>query len=152
MFKKILAALVVALLLGCSVAFAEYSGPAPAQLIAFIFSIASNSTTFIVTGGGGSNQNSAIVTPIGGVLSNMLLKTANAPGTGNSFIATLYVGTAGAMTATGVTCTIANSAVSCQDSTHSAAVAAGQAWAIQVVASASATASGNSSAALTFWP
>lgn len=150
MLRNILAA--AALLLGCSIAFAEYSGPVPAQLIAFIFSVASNSTTFIVTGAGGANQNTALVWPVGGVFSNMLLKTANPPGTGNSFVATLYVGTVGAMTATGVTCTIANSAVSCQDSSHSAAIAAGQAWAIQLVASASATASGNSSAALTFWP
>lgn len=111
----------------------------------WVFSVPANTSYFTVPGSGGANQNYEAMAPTGGSLSNLQVHVANAPGTGNSDTITLYVGAPTSMTATGITCTVAGASNSCSDTAHTAAIAAGEAWAVQVTTSASAPATGASS-------
>lgn len=106
-------------------------------------SIAGNSTQFSVPGGLGANQNTGALVSLAGTFRNLYIRAPIPPGAGQTFIATLFVGTPGGESSTTVTCTISGaSATTCNDTTHTAAITAGQAWAVQVVTSAASGATG----------
>jgi hypothetical protein len=100
----------------------------------------------------GINQNNESISSVSGVFSNLYVHVAAAPGTGNTDTFTLYIGNPTQMTATSVTCTISGSANSCSDTTDSALITAGQAWAVQVVTSANASNPAASSLGVAFAP
>jgi hypothetical protein len=111
--------------------------------------VPANVTYYTPPGGLGVNQNTAALSSFAGTFSNLYIRTADSPGTGNTYVFTLYVGAPVSMSATSVTCTISGaSATTCNDATHTAAITAGQAWAIQVVTSTSATATAQSMASI----
>ena len=57
---------------------------------------------------------------------NLRAAVVTAPGTGTSWTITLRAGAAGALSNTALTCTIADTATTCSDVTHSATPTAGQ--------------------------
>lgn len=73
--------------------------------------------------------------PRSGTFRNLYINVTNSPGAGQSYVFTLRVNGAD----TSVTCTISNSATSCNDTTHTAAITAGQTYSIKSVSSATAT-------------
>jgi hypothetical protein len=89
-------------------------------------------------------QTVACTASFSGTFKNLYVNGGNAPGAALNYTITLYVGAYNAMSATAVTCKITGaSATSCNDTTHAVAIAAGQAFAFQVVADAgTATLSG----------
>lgn len=135
-------AFLFALFLGSPVLAQTNSGPpsnAGANLLGWTApSVATNTTSFIVPGGNGANQNFSAFAPRTGTFKNMYFKTANAPGAGQTFIFTLFVNT----TATSVTCTISGTTTpgTCSDLADTAAITAGQPWTIQIITSASSAA------------
>lgn len=125
--------------------------PSPYSTIGWSFgSIAANLTDYTGVGApGGTNQNSETIVSFSGSLSALYVKTGGAAGAGQSYTFTLYAGTPGGMTATSITCVISGaSATTCSDLSHTAPIAAGQAFALQVVTSASAAATGVSTASI----
>lgn len=91
-------------------------------------------TNFFVTLGGSLEGAVQGIETTSRTISNLYISQGPAPGTGNSAVYTLRVN--GADTA--VTCTISNTASTCNDTTHSASITAGQTWSIKSVQSASA--------------
>jgi len=73
--------------------------------------------------------------PRSGTFRNLYINVTNSPGAGQSYVFTLRVNGAD----TSVTCTISDSATSCNDTTHTAAITAGQTYSIKSVSSATAT-------------
>jgi hypothetical protein len=94
------------------------------------------------------NGTNGPLAPFSGTLKNLYFSVVVAPGAGNTDTLTVYVGTFGSLTATGITCTISNTATACNDTTHTAAITAGQAFSVQIVTSATATATGGAAMAL----
>lgn len=140
--KKLLA-LIFALSFGCAHAqFATVAIQSNANLIGFtVGNVATNTTAFAAPGTVGANQNFAAYSPRAGIFKNMFIRAASAPGAGQTTTYTLYVGTIAAMTSTSVTCTLSGAAATtCSDTTNTAPIAAGQAWAIQVATSSGGTA------------
>jgi len=106
-------------------------------------SVASNTTDYTCPGNTGTSLKTGCpVTAQTGAIDHLTFYVAAAPGTGNTDTITLMVGTYNGMSATTVTCTIADTNTNCSDTTHSAAIVAGQLWTIRVVTSSSATATG----------
>lgn len=138
-------------LLAASCAQADSMRLSGTQPIGFTFTnIPSNSTYYITPGGAGVNQNYQSLIMASGTISNLSVHVAAAPGSGQTDTFTVYVGTRNSMTSTPITCTISNTDTSCSDLTNSASITSSQAWAIQVVTSASATNTAQSSAGVAF--
>jgi hypothetical protein len=116
--------------------------------------LATNSTNYCAPGGAGCgpNQNYGIFATITGTLQHLYLRTAAAPGTGNSYIATVFLGSPGAMTQTPISCPINDTNQSCTDLTHTAAITAGQFWSVKVVTSTSAAATAANNISLGLLP
>ena len=132
---------------------AVWSPVAPSIISWTSSTIAANVTDYDVPGGLSANQNVGALSPRNGVLSNFYARVAVAPGAGQTVTYTLYVGTPAAMSATSVTCQISGaSSTICNDTTHSATITAGQAWAVQVVTSSSASSTGQRQNGLQFVP
>lgn len=91
------------------------------------YTVPGNSGTVLTIGGLASKS---------GIISNLFIRVTTAPASAQSDVYTVYVGTPGAMTATGVTCSVAAAANTCSDVTDVATITAGQAWAVQVVTGA----------------
>jgi hypothetical protein len=111
------------------------------QVIAFMFNstVAASATDYCWNQGCGGTQLPAIFA-LSGTLKNFTFSVTTAPGTGQTFTLTVYYGTAaGSLTATSITCQIAGSATTCQDATHTKAVAANSFVTVQIVASSGAT-------------
>lgn len=109
--------------------------------------IAAGATSYLLTGIGAPQATTvaAPTSPLDGTFTRMYLNVQTAPGAAQTYTATLYVGTygSGTLSATSITCTISGAvATSCNDNAHTAAITAGQAYAIQVVASAGAAGTG----------
>lgn len=77
--------------------------------------------------------------PLAGTLKNYIVNVSAAPGTGQNYTFTILTGTFGAATPSAITCTIANAATQCQDTTHTAALTLGQVFVSQIVTSITAT-------------
>lgn len=86
------------------------------------------------------NQLNAVTVSNGGTLKNLYLNAGNAPVGAQTYIVTVYSGTFGSASlgAGALTCTITGAAVQCSDLTHSITLSAGQAFAVQIVSSATA--------------
>lgn len=113
-------------------------------------SVAANTTAWFSNQGNSTSPTQAAILAVGGTLKNMTFTTATAPSTGQSYTATLYTGTYGSLSASSVTCVIANTATSCTDSTHSVVLTAGQAYNIQLVTSVTAASTGGQGYGLEF--
>ena len=100
--------------------------------------IPTGQTYYMVPGYVGLNQNFEALSAFSGTILSLYAKTAVAPGIGNTYVFTVYVGPPISMIATDITCTIAGSATTCSDISHTASISAGQAWSLQIVTSASA--------------
>ena len=101
--------------------------------------IASGLTYYLAVDAAGVNQNYGNIAAKSGTLSTLYISTAASPGAGQTYVFTLYVGTLRAMVATSVTCTVSGaSATSCSDLVDTAAITAGQEWAMQLVTSSGA--------------
>lgn len=101
-------------------------------------SVSSSSTVYCSPSGCNTSQALAGLSAISGVLSNLNVAVNVAPGVGQTVIATLYTGTYGTLASTTLTCTISGASKSCSDSSDTATIVAGQAWAIQLVTSSGA--------------
>jgi hypothetical protein len=86
-----------------------------------------------------------IVGAVGGLcpvtisLKGLTVATTDAPASGQTFIATVFVGTPGSISPgspSSITCTITSAGKTCTDSTDTASCSAGQQWVIQLVTSA----------------
>lgn len=73
--------------------------------------------------------------PLAGVLKNLYVMSNNAPATGFSFTATVFVNSS----ATALTCTASNTANNCQDTTHTVSVAVGSSCYVQYAWTTGAT-------------
>jgi hypothetical protein len=121
-------------------------GLSPYTSLGSVFgSTVAGATAYAAIGGTGANQNIQIPISQGGTISTLYVHVAVAPDAGKSFVLTLYVGAAAAMTATSVTCTVAAGTQDCSDLTHTASITAGQFWAIQIVNGSSSVGTGTSS-------
>lgn len=102
----------------------------------------SSTTCYVGTQGCSTVASTAGFTvPFSGTLKNMTVNGTAAAGAGQSLTITLYVGAYGSIASTTITCVISGaSATTCSDNTHSVAIAAGQAWAFQLVSTGSITA------------
>ena len=106
-------------------------------------SVPQNTTDYGMTGVINITQATSAIATFSGTLKNLYVYTANAPASGQTFTFTIYVGTPGSMTATGITCQITSAATNpCSDLTHSASITAGQSWSLQIVTSATSGATG----------
>ena len=106
-------------------------------------SVAQNITQYGMTGSVNTSQAASAIATFNGTLKNLYVYTANAPASGQTFTFTIYVGTPGSMTATGITCQITSAATNpCSNLTNSASITAGQAWSLQIVTSATSGATG----------
>ena len=113
---------------------------------AFAYTLAANSTAYSAVGAISANQNSEMLISFSATLSNLQIVFTGSPGVGQTYTATVFAGTPRSMVATAITCQVSGASSSCNDSTHSAAITAGQAWAVQLVSSAGAAS--NSSGAI----
>lgn len=87
----------------------------------------------------GAAAQPSVTVPLAGTFKNFLIAPLNAaPGSAQTFTATLYVG--GSSTA--ITCTISGSATSCTDITHTVSAVTGSFYSIAVVSSAGAATTG----------
>lgn len=79
---------------------------------------------------------------LSGSFKNLYVVVANAPGVGQTYTFTLYTGTGqgtAGLAASTLTCQISGgSATTCNDTTHTVSISAGQVWILQVVSSAGA--------------
>lgn len=87
--------------------------------------------------------------PLSGTIKNFYAGVTTAPGAGQTFTMTVLVGTLGSPSASALTCTMSNT-TTCNDTTHSVTVTAGQAYSFQIVASGSATSTAGVTAAIEF--
>lgn len=116
--------------------------------IGSFYSFGSSSQAQSVTNYDWYNQNSASnvgiggLAPVNGTIKNLQLWTTNAPAAGQTFTATVYSGSPGSPTASSVTCQIGNPNHSCNSSSLSAAISAGQQILVQIVTSATSGATG----------
>ena len=111
--------------------------------------IASGLTYYFAVDAAGVNQNYGNIAAKSGTLSTLYISTAASPGAGQTYVFTLYVGTLRAMAATSVTCTVSGaSATSCSDLVDTAAITAGQEWAVQLVTSSGAAGTAQSMVSL----
>lgn len=99
--------------------------------------VTSSTTIFLVVTGAASESTALALAPIGGTFKNLYIFTNNAPGAAHTYTITLRVNGSD----TSITCTITDPATTCNDTTHSAAITAGQSYSIKAVGSASASAS-----------
>jgi hypothetical protein len=102
-------------------------------------SIAASGTYYCSTSGCATTAPIAAIVPFTGTAVNLNVAVATAPGSGQTITATLMTGTYGSLSASAATCQIIGTATSCRDATHQINIAAGQAWAIRLVASSGAT-------------
>jgi hypothetical protein len=120
--------------------------PSSRQLIAggTANAVAAGVTDYFCTFNPNGAQTVACTASFSGTFKNLYVNGGNAPGAALNYTITLYVGAYNAMSATALTCKITGaSATSCNDTTHAVTIAAGQAFAFQVVADAgTATLSG----------
>lgn len=104
--------------------------------------LAQNTTDYLgMAGGFATNQLPAITAPFAGTLKNLSFNSGTTPAAGQTLTITLMTGTyaaavAGTLTASAVTCQIANPAVACQDNTNSVAIAANSVFVLRTVTSA----------------
>lgn len=95
-----------------------------------------NTTRYIFSPGLYSAVTRAPMLPIAGTIRNLRVQvTNNAPGAGQSYTMTLMVNGA----ATSVTCTISDTNFTCEDLSNTAAITAGQSYALRMVGSATAS-------------
>ena len=99
-------------------------------------SIAANTSVFSASATTGGNQNTANLATTTTTFNNLYVRLAVAPATAESVSVTLWTGAPASMSATALTCTVAAAATTCNDTTHSVVVTAGQAWALQVITGA----------------
>ena len=106
-------------------------------------SVPAGTTAFVMTEAQG-NGNIAAITSVQTTFSSLQIRIANAPAAAQQDVFTIATGNpGGTLSPTSVTCTVAAASTTCNDTTHSVVVAAGQAWAIQVITGATnATAQG----------
>ncbi len=92
------------------------------------------------------------IEPNAGVLRNLRVGVVTGPAVGQTFAFTVMVESAygAGASASSVTCTISNPAVTCSDLTNTAAIAAGGGWALRVVTSATSGSTGVISASVEF--
>lgn len=96
-----------------------------------------NATNYIYQTGLYASAAGAPTYPIGGILKNFSFRvTNNAPGTGQSYTATVYVNG----NPTGLICTVSDSSFACSDSSHTSIMTANSQIAVKVVGSATAAA------------
>lgn len=112
---------------------------------ASITSIASGSTYYCSSSGCATSQAIAGIASLPVTLQNLNFNVVTGPAPGNNVVATLMVGSYGSLVATALTCTVSNTLTSCIDAAHQVQINSGQAWAIRIVTSASATATGGES-------
>lgn len=98
---------------------------------------AAGATGYMLGAGSATELVVSASVPMAGTLKNLYVSLSAAPGAGQTVIATLRVNGLD----TGVTCTIADSATSASDLTHTAAITAGQLWSVKTVYSAGAASS-----------
>lgn len=116
---------------------AQQIAPAPSSIVGFTTASSSaGSTNYSAPGGIGSALTIGALASRATNISNLQVRVGIAPASAQSDVYTLYVGTPGSMTATSVACTIAAATNTCSDTVDSAPIAAGQAWAVQVVTGA----------------
>lgn len=111
---------------------------------------AQNQTLYDAVGVSGNATNAiAMAAPIPATLRNLRVAVTSAPAAGQTYTFTIYTGsTLGSLTASSVTCQMSNPATTCADSTHTAALTAGQYWLMQVVTSATSGSTGQKSYSL----
>ncbi len=94
-----------------------------------------NTTVFFAAAAGDADESKILgVVPYGGALRNLFMRSAQAPGPGQFYDFTLRVNGAD----TPVTCRVSELKNSCSDTTHSAAILAGQVWSIRLKTSENA--------------
>lgn len=96
--------------------------------------IAANTTTYFNTATNVGEAQIWGIAPIAGHLKNLYISSSAAPGASQSYTFTLRINTNGQT----LTCSISGAATTCNDTSHSVAIAAGQTYDFQVVTSASA--------------
>ena len=102
--------------------------------------VAAAATNYFAVGGYGTSQNNANVVPLAGTFKNLYVATGKSPTAGQGYTVTLMSGTQGSLTSTvtSPTCVITNTATTCNDTSNTLALTAGQYWALKVVSTASA--------------
>jgi hypothetical protein len=114
--------------------------------------VASNTTDYTAPGNQGTTSAIAAICVRACTLQNLYVRVTTAPGASNSVTYTVYSGNINSLSASTITCQISGTNTTSSgtatnaacDTTHSVTLTAGQAWAVQVVTSASATATGSS--------
>ena len=87
-----------------------------------------------------------------GTFTKLYVQTTNAPASGQTFTAKVYTGAYGSLSGSTITCQITSAGSTCNDTSHTATVTAGQAWTIQIISSATSGATGVISLSLEFDP
>lgn len=152
--SRLVASFAIALMLWSGIALADSRGPVPAvapskSLVNLAgTSIAQATTNYLYAGAPGPNGGTSQASPIAynGTFKNLYFQSVTGPAAGQTFTITLMVGSTPAGAASGptaVTCTVSNPATTCNDTTHTAAVTAGQYYAIQIVTSATSGPTGS---------
>lgn len=127
--------LLAGLLLGCSHAFAQQVTVANSKYnVSWVSpSQVAGSTTYSTVATNATTQAVGMFATVPTTISNLNIKLAVAPASLQQDVFTVYVGPAGSMVSTSVTCTVAAATTTCSDLTDSVVVPAGQVWAIQGV-------------------
>ena len=110
--------------------------------------VAANTTVYIAPSLVGPNPNTGALVPKDTTFSNLYIRVTTAPSVAESDVFTVVTGPPASMTPTNITCSVAAGTNTCSDTTHSAFLAAGNAWAVKLVTGAT-SASGQSMVGLT---
>lgn len=127
---------------GCN----SIAGATASSAQSFTFASIAQATTdyvapFLTAGATLANFNALF--PYGGTVKNLYIYAASAPASTQTFTFTIFTGTAGAVATSGITCQITAGNHTCNDTTDTATVSAGQAWNVQVITSATSGSTGN---------